>query len=308
MHWDDYWKSTQGLSSFADMKSEIGYPGEVLDFWKDIISNYNSQELAVADLATGKGALAVWLKVVSKKTGVNLQVEACDSAKIDAAKIKLTNPAYQEALEEVNFSFSTSVEELPYDDCTFDLLVSQFGFEYSNWNKSIRESIRVLKPKGKLVFMLHHKKSAITLDSLAGVLVLETLQKSEIINELKNVITLKLNNKHEEFAQKNSDVITKLNNFPLQSEVQANWYMDVMKKIANCMQSMNSESLMKINTLERSIFTQIERLTDQINVALTEQEIKNKLNSFKSLLEINKLKEFEVEKQTFAWVVELIKK
>lgn len=305
MHWDRYWSATQGLSSFADMKSEIGYPEEVLTFWEEMIRSYNQNNLSIADLATGKGAIAVWLKTISVKIGINASVAACDGAKIDMATTNLTNPEYVNALGKVNFSFLTHLENLPYDDEQFDLVVSQFGFEYSDWKKSICEAIRVLKSEGKLVFMLHHKNSAITLDSQAGLFVLETVLKSGILNELKSVINLKLKGEEDKFTKRNSEIIAKLNSFPLQNELQATWYMDFMKKAAKSMQSMNHESLRKLATLEQSLITQIERSKDQINVALTEQAIRDKLVPFDDLLAINMLKEFNVEKQVFAWIVEL---
>lgn len=307
MHWDRYWSATQGLSSFADMKSEIGYPAEVLNFWEEMIRSYNQNNLSIADLATGKGAIAVWLKAVSVKIGINASVAACDGAKIDMATTNLTNPEYVNALGKVNFSFLTHLENLPYDDEQFDLVVSQFGFEYSDWKKSICEAIRVLKPQGKLVFMLHHKNSAITLDSQAGLFVLETVLKSGIINELKNVINLKLRGEEDKFTEKNNQVIERLNGFPLQNELQATWYMDFMKRISKSMQSMNHESLRKLATLEQSMVTQIERSKDQINVALTEEAIKDKLVSFDGLLTINTLEEFYIKDQLFGWVIEICK-
>lgn len=63
------------------------------------------------------------------------------------------------------------------------------------------------------------------------------------------------------------------------------------------MQSMNRDSLVKINTLEESMLTQIECSKDQISVAMTEPEIKAKLDLFSDLLAINTFEGFNVAKQ-----------
>lgn len=51
-----------------------------------------------------------------------------------------------------------SVEQLPFEDNSFDCIVSTFTFcSISDIEKAIREFYRVLKPGGKLFFLEHGK-------------------------------------------------------------------------------------------------------------------------------------------------------
>lgn len=59
---------------------------------------------------------------------------------------------------------SIRMEALPFDACTFDAAVSQFGIEYGNILHTAPELARVLKPGGLICFLAHHHDSKIAAD------------------------------------------------------------------------------------------------------------------------------------------------
>jgi SAM-dependent methyltransferase len=48
------------------------------------------------------------------------------------------------------------MEKLPFASSTFDMVVSQWGLEYSNLETSVAELLRVLVPGGRVQFLIHH--------------------------------------------------------------------------------------------------------------------------------------------------------
>lgn len=49
-----------------------------------------------------------------------------------------------------------ALEKLPFEDHSFDAVISQFGFEYAEQVAASAEAVRVLKPGGRLQFILHN--------------------------------------------------------------------------------------------------------------------------------------------------------
>lgn len=55
----------------------------------------------------------------------------------------------------------TEIEALPLKDECVDLVISQFGLEYSDWRTSLKQVSRVLKTGGEFRFLVHLENSAI---------------------------------------------------------------------------------------------------------------------------------------------------
>jgi SAM-dependent methyltransferase len=53
------------------------------------------------------------------------------------------------------------MEALPFAPCSFDAITSQFGFEYSDRDRSAGEAARVLVSGGVLQFLIHHRDGPI---------------------------------------------------------------------------------------------------------------------------------------------------
>ncbi|WP_213607758.1 class I SAM-dependent methyltransferase [Pseudoalteromonas sp.] len=303
MHWDQYWDATTSLSSFAELNNQFGYPDEVLLFWEKIILKQNKTTIKILDLATGRGALAIWLQVVCDKHGIDAEIYACDFAKIDISSIKSDDKQVLAAISKINFAFSTGLESLHYDDDFFDLVVSQFGFEYSNWAESLAQVHRVLKPHAALVFMMHHHQSAIAINSAAGLSVFESVIKTGVFTTLQDAITEKLAGNEAQFTHLNQQAITKLNALKIDQDDELEWFLDLVNHIASIMKTINTHSEDKLLRLKTNVDHQVMRLSEQTSVSYTKKQINERIACSHSQIEVVDLTQCIVENHPFAWVL-----
>jgi SAM-dependent methyltransferase len=61
---------------------------------------------------------------------------------------------YADLLQQIEFHPTVRMEELPFKNETFDLVISQYGLEYGNPREVLTEVTRVLKPGGQAVFLI----------------------------------------------------------------------------------------------------------------------------------------------------------
>jgi SAM-dependent methyltransferase len=122
------------------------------DIWQALTRHWSSFALSltrgarVLDLGCGAGAVA--RELLAARGDVHV-------TGIDFARIPLTIYPHVELLSD------TPMECLPFAECSFGAVVSQFGYEYSQTDESAREIALVLAPDAKLSFLVHHAESSI---------------------------------------------------------------------------------------------------------------------------------------------------
>jgi SAM-dependent methyltransferase len=121
------------------------------DHWRGFASSL-PVGARVLDLGCGAGVLA---RVFAATRG-DLRVVGVDAAKVPAS-----------TLENVELLSDVPMESLPFGAAAFDAVVSQFGFEYSRIETTVREVVRVLAPGGRVALLVHHAGSAIVADTRA---------------------------------------------------------------------------------------------------------------------------------------------
>lgn len=92
------------------------------------------------DLATGDGRVLAWIGA----DGADLECHGVDLA-----------PNLPPAPPRVTLRGGVAMEELPFEDVSFDAVTSQFGFEYGDTARVATEIARVLKPGGRVGLMMH---------------------------------------------------------------------------------------------------------------------------------------------------------
>ncbi|MBU2924891.1 class I SAM-dependent methyltransferase [Colwellia sp. 1_MG-2023] len=145
--WSVFWHSNQ-LHSCMPVNNESD---ALAPIWRNFFSELPSGA-KILDLGTGNGSLAVQAVAVSHKKHPPFSIHGVDLADIAPAKY-VANA--KEQLSDVIFHPRTPMEKLPFEADTFDAIGSQFAIEYSTINESLREACRVLKPGGRLRFLLH---------------------------------------------------------------------------------------------------------------------------------------------------------
>ena len=148
-YWTNYW--SQGhLTSFGDAKN-YNYQGDLANNWTRFFQQFQSGQKVILDVGTGNGALI----------DLALSEGLCvDNMLIGVDYAKLSVPQHLQ-VNNVRFLQSTNVEQLPLEDESIDVVISQYGIEYSNLDKSLTEVFRILKQGGCFRFVVHASNSVI---------------------------------------------------------------------------------------------------------------------------------------------------
>lgn len=149
--WSRYW-SSGAMHSCAGSYDE-GYAGPIGDFWR---SGFVALPPAarVLDIASGNGPLPRLLLSLSERA--DLVCDAVDLAELAPPWLDELPPSQR---QRVRFHSACPAEQLPFADASFDLVVSQWGIEYSDLGRAVPELLRVLKPRGAVRLLLHHQQA-----------------------------------------------------------------------------------------------------------------------------------------------------
>ena len=146
--WTRYWRGG-ALTSCAGSYEGV-YGQKIADFWRQGFTALG-HEARVLDIGTGNGPLPrILLGLESRQ---DIQCDAVDLAQVSPPWVAELPPA---ARSRLRFHSGCRAEQLPFADASFDLIVSQWGLEYSDLQRSIPEILRVLKPGGAVQLILHH--------------------------------------------------------------------------------------------------------------------------------------------------------
>lgn len=155
--WSTFWE--RGSITTFTGRFENNYDSDLLAFWLlelDLIA----PDSKLIDLATGNGALALIAARYSAENNKNFKVTAVDYAEIKPGMDVSSKD--HEQLKQIQFLSNTNIEDTGLEAASYDVAISQFGFEYGDASKSVSELARLLKPKdSKAILMVHHETSAI---------------------------------------------------------------------------------------------------------------------------------------------------
>ncbi len=181
--WSLYWQGSHLESCITNNRSKD--QSILVDSWRDLAMNLEVAS-TVLDLATGNGSVPNNLL----KFNQLLQITAVDRANIDPKSCIEQNSL----LNSVKFMPNIDITKLPFKKAMFDAITSQFGLEYSTLSLSTPELVRVLKPKGQFMFIMHHEDSEVVAPARIKVKEFNLLFNSELLANfeafLKGAISL----------------------------------------------------------------------------------------------------------------------
>lgn len=150
-NWSNYWKGrTAAESGAALVGAGIENDEDLQAFWDALLKPLSS-DMAVLDIACGAGSVARLAQAAGVKsvTGVDISEGAIQTLKENCPGIiGVISPANATGLMSDGY----------------DLIVSQFGFEYAGAIQTAEEISRLLKSGGKFVAISHKTGSAIELE------------------------------------------------------------------------------------------------------------------------------------------------
>ena len=130
----------------------------MLDFWQEKFSEL-PQGARILDIACGNGAIGTIAAEIGRSNNKGFFIASTDRAVINN---ELTGDKdARELRSTIQFHSRTPCEEQPFAADSFDLVTSQFGFEYSDIRKTLVEVRRILRPNARFVAISHHTDSTL---------------------------------------------------------------------------------------------------------------------------------------------------
>ncbi|GGB64071.1 class I SAM-dependent methyltransferase [Shewanella inventionis] len=179
-HWSEYWQQGH-TTSFGDALSG-NYEGILKSIWQPTFIALQQGFMAI-DIGTGNGSLPLLIRESLRSENLTGEVIG-----VDLAEVKL---AEKDALEQSNIHITLlsnqASESLPFATASVDLYTSQFGFEYSDINLSLKEASRVLKNNGQFCLVFHHANSMILNRNKNILRLIELPQAQSLVARLNDI-------------------------------------------------------------------------------------------------------------------------
>jgi SAM-dependent methyltransferase len=145
--WSRYW--SHGVAHSCGGSYGNSYEGALAQFWRTAFAGLRPGA-RVLDIATGNGALP---QLLLASAGGALSCDAIDLAQVEPQWVASLTPAQR---AQCRFHPNQPAEALPFPDGHFDMVVSQYGLEYTDLDRSVAELLRVLAAGGKVCIVAHH--------------------------------------------------------------------------------------------------------------------------------------------------------
>ena len=151
-HWSNYWQAGQLTSLPQDFKEN--YNGEIHHEWNACFQRL-SEKNSLLDLCAGNCAISLLAVEYAKLNNLELSVSALDFADISKINIIKKCPNHEANLKEITLYSNCLVEDTGLNENSFNLITSQYGIEYCDWESSAKEVYRLLKTGGEFVMISH---------------------------------------------------------------------------------------------------------------------------------------------------------
>lgn len=157
-HWSRYW--ARGRLTSLPQDFSANYDGEVAAFWRRQFDSLNPGA-KLLDVCTGNGALALLAAAWSHEYSRAFSITGLDAARIDSEAVRQAHPEVVSRIGDIRFIDETPFEQSGLPTGSFDLVMSQYGIEYCDWQAAAASSEKLLRPGGQLVFVSHAPDSAL---------------------------------------------------------------------------------------------------------------------------------------------------
>lgn len=161
--WDQYWRD--GRLASCGGEGGAAYQAAITEGWRRFFQDLPAGS-RILDVCTGNGAVALVAEETAGERGIRFEIEAFDGAVIATPE----SPGSM-----IHFRSRVQAESLPYPDDNFEIVVSQYGLEYSDMERSLPELVRVSVPDSRVRLMVHARE---------GIVVGKARQQSEEAHRL----------------------------------------------------------------------------------------------------------------------------
>ncbi len=174
--WTHYWTTAPPASSSCIPCAPVPVVELLQGIWADFFYNL-PRNATLLDLGTGGGAV---LRAAQTRRP-DLQLTGVDSAEV-----------LPDLGEEITMLPGVCLEDLPFDNESFDVVTSQFAVEYASLPQAASEIKRVLSKKGVFLLICHHVDSIIVHDNVKRLAAIKSLLAgSGLLNKVIDVVRQK---------------------------------------------------------------------------------------------------------------------
>ncbi|QHJ13655.1 hypothetical protein FX988_03924 [Paraglaciecola mesophila] len=178
--WESHWQKTNDTAAFEESTPLHNYLQKHWSFFlKQTISPHNDTKLV--DLACGKGTVS--------ELAVS-QGKAASTSSLEIHCVDASFSAVQNIAKRLGITAACQADcaSLPYQNNSFDLVVSQFGIEYAPIHSS-SEFARILKSSGTFAAVIHCKNGAIYNDCYEKRKLFETVLSLNLFEYAQDAFT-----------------------------------------------------------------------------------------------------------------------
>ena len=274
-HWNDYWQNAGRDDQALGGKKQR----EVLqEHWRTLLRGAQ-KPLSILDVASGSGAIFDAIELPSPTLevgGLSLFVAADESV----AAVK------QASSKNLIQGVTCDASNLPFENQSFDLAVSQFGIEYAGIDAFL-EAARLIRPGGTLNFISHYHDGAIfkeckeqsrvlsvilenELFDVAARAILPTIQQRNVSN--KAFVDQKAEEKLRQVALETRDVLTRS---PVTSarNLLNRYFNDLIRLSERRLAYKEGEAAQWLSSASDAIHAYFDRMEAMTKAALTSDDV-----------------------------------
>lgn len=311
-HWSEYWRQGH-TTSFGDALSG-NYEGILQSVWEPTFSRLQTDFVAV-DVGSGNGSVPLLLRESLSNSAKVGKVYGVDLAEVQLSE----NTKSENSTIEIELISNTACETLPFENESIDLYMSQFGFEYSSIESSLKEASRVLKRDGQFSIVFHHGNSMILNRNKKILRLIELPQASDLVEYLReiaiamgsmtsanDIARIKQDPKCESIRVKINQAIKDLVNYDELSAQDSQLMMFIAQFFKEGIFWPLAKKQQFIEFIKLQMDTLKLRLTELVNASFDEDKLARFIGVFKqNLLEINEIKVLKNEqKEILGWYLD----
>ncbi len=169
-HWENYYRGGGALAT-CPMGPGTGYTLEMREVWLAFFSDLPDGS-QVLDVGTGNGVVALFAKEAAGAAGRHYEIHGTDLAQIDPVRDVREGATL---FAGIRFHPRVPTERLPFGPEAFVAVSGQYALEYTQIDAALREVFRVLKPGGRVQFIVHHADSVLVRNAH------ESLRQSDLV-------------------------------------------------------------------------------------------------------------------------------
>lgn len=167
--WDQYWRD--GRLASCGGEGGVGYQEAIARGWHAFFGSLPTGS-RILDVCSGNGAIARVAEKIASERGIRFAIDAADAAQLVPPGIGVGGM--------IRFHSRAQAEDLPFPADSFDVVVGQYGVEYTDLAHSLPELARVSGKACRLRFLTHAREGIVVGNARSQLAEIGLLRNSDI--------------------------------------------------------------------------------------------------------------------------------